>query len=459
VIPLAQIEAPEIDYLQLAPLLSTVGGSVVVLMVGLVRGRAVQRVLMPLLTLASLVTALVFTIVIWEPGEVEPIVEGALRMDTLALGLSVLFYTAGIFTVLLSLRSEAVRATGAGEYFSLLLASVSGMAVLAAAESLITLFVGFELLSIPLYVLCGSHVRQERSLESGLKYLIIGSVGSATLLYGLALIYGATGATRFSEIATAAAAFAIFLRLFGDALIDAQAEYGEALAALAWVTIVIGNVGAIAQSSLKRMLAWSGVAQAGYMLVGVLVGTQLGLQATAFYLAVYLLMNVAAFAVVVARERVSEHGDGIRSLEGLGSASPLLAWPMTIAMLALAGFPLTAGFFGKFYLIEAAVEAGWESLGVAIVIGSMLSLVYYLRVVAVMWMGPVEVELPAPPERAPRRVRPVGGWSPEADPRAQPAPVAVAVVTAAATIALGIVPGILFDAAVDVGSSVGMPPL
>jgi NADH-quinone oxidoreductase subunit N len=515
VIPLAQIEAPEIDYLQLAPLLSTVGGSVVVLMVGLLRGRAVQRVLMPLLTLASLVTALVFTIVIWEPGEVEPIVEGALRMDTLALGLSVLFYTAGIFTVLLSLRSEAVRATGAGEYFSLLLASVSGMAVLAAAESLITLFVGFELLSIPLYVLCGSHVRQERSLESGLKYLIIGSVGSATLLYGLALIYGATGATRFSEIATAvgdgvgvtdpllltgvaltatglafkasiapfhqwtpdvyqgaptpvtafmavatkAAAFAIFLRLFGDALIDAQAEYGEALAALAWVTIVIGNVGAIAQSSLKRMLAWSGVAQAGYMLVGVLVGTQLGLQATAFYLAVYLLMNVAAFAVVVARERVSEHGDGIRSLEGLGSASPLLAWPMTIAMLALAGFPLTAGFFGKFYLIEAAVEAGWESLGVAIVIGSMLSLVYYLRVVAVMWMGPVEVELPAPPERAPRRVRPVGGWSPEADPRAQPAPVAVAVVTAAATIALGIVPGILFDAAVDVGSSVGMPPL
>jgi NADH-quinone oxidoreductase subunit N len=513
VTPLAQLQAPEIDYQQLAPLIATLGGSIVVLMVGLLRGRAVQRVLMPALTVASLATAVVFAAVNWEPGEAAPIIEGALVMDSFALGLSLLFYSAAIFVVLLSLRSPAVREAGGGEYYSLVLASVTGMTVLAAADNLVTLFVGFELLSIPLYVLCGSRVRQERSLEAGLKYLVIGSVGSATLLYGLALIYGATGATDFPAIAAAvgedvgvtdpllltgvalaatglafkastapfhqwtpdvyqgaptpitafmavatkAAAFGIFLRLFHDALLGAQPEWAPALAALAAVTIVIGNVGAIAQSSLKRMLAWSGVGQAGYMLVGVVVGTQLGLQATSFYLAVYLLMNVAAFAVVIARERVSEHGDGIRSLEGLGAASPWLAWPMTIAMLGLAGFPLTAGFFGKFYLIDAAVESGWEWLGVAIVVGSMISLVYYLRVVAAMWMGPVEIQLPAPPGRAPRRVRPVGGWSPEADAGAQPEVSVVAIVTGAGIVFFGILPGVLLDVASDVGTSLGAP--
>ncbi len=158
------------------------------------------------------------------------------------------------------------------------------------------------------------------------------------------------------------------------------------------------------------MLGWSGVAQAGYMLAGVVVGTRLGLQATAFYLAVYLFMNLAAFAVVIARERVSERGDDIDSLAGLGRASPLLAWPMTIAMLALAGFPATAGLMGKFYLIRAAVDGNYAWLGVIIVVGSMLSLVYYLRVIAVMWMGPLEVELPTvPPPQGQSRRRLVAG--------------------------------------------------
>src|SRR6185503_8361121 len=183
----------------------------------------------------------------------------------------------------------------------------------------------------------------------------------------------------------------------------------------ATVTIVIGNVGALVQRSLKRLLAWSGVAQAGYLLAGVVVGTELGMKATYFYLAAYTLMNIAAFAVVIARERVSETGDDLKSFEGLGQASPLLAWPMTIAMLALAGLPATAGFIGKFYLIDAAVAGDYAWLGVVIVVGSMLSLAYYLRVVATMWMGGIEVELASG-----RKVRPVRGWSPEADVRAQP---------------------------------------
>ncbi len=504
---LAQVQAPEIDYKELSPLFALAGGSVIVLMVGLFRPRFVRFVLVPLLTAIALLTAIGLTIWIWEPGNRDPIIEGALAMDALALGLSMLFYVAGLVAIALSWRSTAAVEAGHGEYYSLLLGSIAGMVVLAAAESLMTLFIGFELLSIPLYVLCATHLHRRTSLEAGLKYLVVGSVGSATLLYGLALVYGATGAmqfdaiaaalagdelsasdpllltgialcvaglafkasvapfhqwtpdvyegaptpiTTFMAVATKAAAFAVIIRLFDHALGLAQLDWGPALAVLAAVTIVIGNVGAIAQRSLKRMLAWSSVAQAGYLLAGVVVASELGVRATAFYLAVYLAMNVAAFAVVVARERVSEHGDDLRSFENLGRSSPWLAWPMTIAMLSLAGFPATGGFIGKFFLIDASVEGDYTWLGIAIVVGSVISLVYYLRVIAVMWMGQYEVELPSVP---PRRVRPAAGWSPEADARAQPEVVAVALLAAAVTIALGIVPDPLFDAARDVSSS------
>ena len=342
--------------------------------------------------------------------------------------------------MLLSWRAVAPREAGHGEYYALLLTVVAGMVVLAGATNLVTIFIGYELLSIPLYVLCATEMRRATSLESGLKYLIIGSVGSATLLYGLAFVYGATGATDFAEIAAAvgdvrtdvllltglalvvaglafkasvapfhqwtpdvyegaptpitafmavatkAAAFGVIIRFFDVAVIGASNSWAPALAVLALVTIVVGNVGAIGQSSLKRLLAYSSVAQAGYMLAGVVVTTQLGARAVVFYLAVYLFMNMAAFAVIVARERETGVGDDISSLYGLGEERPLLAWPMTIAMLALAGFPATAGFFGKVYLIGAAVDNGYAWLGVAIVVGSAISLAYYLRVVAAVWM-------------------------------------------------------------------------
>lgn len=503
---LAAVRPPSIDYVGLSPLLAVLGGSLLTLMVGLLRPRIVQRVIVPMVAALSLVLAIALTVVIWRPGDSPPLVAGALAVDTLALFTSLIFYVAGLATVALSLRSEGMHETGSGEYLSLLLASIVGMVVLAAAENLVTLFVGIELLSIPLYVMCGSQLRRATSLEAGLKYLVIGSVGSATLLYGLAFLYGATGSTdlsgiagaigervpagdpllltgialavaglafkasvapfhqwtpdvyqgaptpvtAFMAVATKAAAFAVLLRLFDEALPSVQPVWGPALAVLGLVTIVVGNVGAVTQDSLKRMLAWSGVAQAGYLLAGVVVGTTVGVEATAFYLAAYLLMNVGAFAVVVARERVSEHGDDIRSLDGLGAASPWLAWPMTIAMLSLAGFPFTAGFIGKLYLIRAAVAGQYEWLAVAIVVGSMISLVYYLRVVAVMWMGPYEIRLPSPTGR---RARPVAGWSPEADARAQPEVVAVAVLTAAATIFFGIFPSPLTEAATAAGTS------
>ena len=503
---LAAVKAPEIDYQGLAPLFAVIGGAIVVLIAGLFPSRYVQRSLVPQLAAAALVVAIIFSVANWEPGVVKPIVSGALSIDTLALFMSLLFYVAGLAAIALSLRSEAVQDTGGGEYYALMLGSIAGMVLLAGAENLVTLFVGLELLSIPLYVLCASSVRDRKSLESGLKYLVVGSVGSATLLYGLAFVYGATGhtdlsgisaaigdtvsagdpllltgvalatvglafkasvapfhqwtpdvyqgaptpVTAFMAVATKAAAFAIILRLFGGTLLDLQNDWAPALAALATATILIGNAGAIVQRSLKRLHGWSGVAQAGYMLAGVVVGTQLGLQATVFYLAAYLVMNVAAFAVVIARERVSEHGDDIESLRDLSRAAPLLAWPMTIAMLGLAGFPATAGFIGKFYLIDASVAGDYAWLGIVIVVGSMISLAYYLRVVAIMWMDRVEITLPTTP---PRTVKPIRGWSPEADPGATPEITAVAILAAAATVFLGIYPSPLFDVVKDVGTS------
>ena len=499
---------PEIDWSGFAPLLAVLGGATIILMVGLIKSRFVHHVLVPLLSIAALGAAIGLAVGNWELGDTTPIVAGALAIDTLAYGVAILACATGILAVLVGWRSDVLRDSGPGEFASLLLGSIGGMILLAGAENLVTIFIGLELLSIPLYVLSGSRVREQKSLEAGFKYLIVGSVGSATLLYGLALIYGATGSTDLSEIggavgntvhlhdpllltgvalvavglafkasvapfhqwtpdvyqgaptpvtafmavATKAAAFAILIRFFNEGLFELHDDWAPALAALAVATIAIGNVGAIGSRSLKRLLGWSGVAQAGYMLAGVVVGTRLGLQATVFYLAGYLVMNMAAFAVIVARERVDERGDDLTALEGLGRSNPWLAWPMTIAMLALAGFPATVGFIGKFYLIDATVDGDYAWLGIAIVVGSMISLVYYLRVVATMWMTPLDIEIPAAPGGS-RRVRPVAGWSPEADASAQPEVTFVALVCAAATVVLGVVPGPLFDVARDVGTS------
>ena len=527
----AQAKAPDIDWAALSPAVALTAGACLVLLLGLARARFARAVLVPVLALIALgATA---GLAIWQWNENVSIIEDALAMDDFTRGLTLLFCAAGMGTVLLSWRSAAAAEAGDGEYYALLLSSILGMVLLVAAQNFVVLFIGFELLSIPLYVLCATHMRREHSLESGLKYLIIGSVGSATLLYGLALIYGATGSTDFSgvaaavgdvrddalllggvalvvaglafkasvapfhqwtpdvyegaptpitafmAVATKAAAFGVLLRLFDVALIGASGTWGPALAALAAITIVIGNVGAIGQSSLKRLLAYSSVAQAGYMLAGVVVSTRLGIQATIFYLAGYLLMNMAAFAVITARERETTVEDDISSLYGLGVDRPLLAWPMTIAMLSLAGFPATVGFFGKLYLIQAAVDNEYAWLGVAIVIGSAISLVYYLRVIAAVWMRPATDAVPAAGPRA----RPaMAGGSPEADAEGsvparrsgagaavaetapasaaparrlrQPEVVFVAVLCGLATLVFGIWPEPLFDLARDAGAAI-----
>jgi len=421
----ARIKGPHIDWLSLSPFVALSAGALVVLVVGLLRGAVWRERAVPLLSLVTL--GVTIGLEISRFTHHASIVSGALAVDDLALVLDLIFAIAAFAAVLLSLRAHAAHETGHGEYHSMLLFSVLGMSILVSAQNLITLFIGFELLSIPLYVLCASEFRREQSLESGLKYLVIGSVGSATLVYGLALIYGATGSTDFSGIAhavsqgklaggllgdplfltgialamvglafkasvapfhqwtpdvyegaptpitafmataTKAAALGVFLRFFDVALISARGTWAPALATVAAITIIVGNVGALGQSSLKRLLGYSSVAQAGYMLAGVVVGTQLGVNATVLYLLIYLAMNMAAFAVVIAvqRETVGEgteigadapSGDDIASFAGLGTRRPALAAAMTVAMLALAGIPGTVGFIGKFQLIHALVN-------------------------------------------------------------------------------------------------------
>jgi NADH-quinone oxidoreductase subunit N len=508
--------APVIDWAGVSPLIAVFGGSLVVLMAGLLRSRFARESVVPALAIVTLGAFAGLSIWQWDAN--TDVIAGAMRVDALAMYLNLLFAAAGVVAVLLAWRAEAPREAAHGEFYALLLASVGGMAVLVGAQNTVTLFIGFELLSIPLYVLCAAEMRRATSLESGLKYLVIGSVGSATLVYGLALLYGATGSTDFGGMATAiregdlvgdslllggvalvlvglafkasvapfhqwtpdvyqgaptaitafmavatkAAAFGVLLRLFDVALIDAQPTWGPALATLAAITIVVGNVGALGQSSLKRLLAWSSIAQAGYLLGGVVVATRMGLEATCFYLAVYLLMNVAAFAVVVARERETGLEDHIDSVAGIGWTKPWLAWPLTIAMLALAGIPATGGFIGKFVIIEALVDGGYTWLGIVIVLGSAVSLAYYLRVVAAMWMRPAPAVAPSATPGAPL----LAGGSPELD-GAVAAPAAdggrrthwevgaVAVLAAVLTVAAGVYPGPLFDVVRDVGASLG----
>lgn len=520
-------QAPDIDYAGVSPIIALTAGICVVLLGGLVVGGRRHRWVASCLSWATLgVTA---GLLIWQLGEGRDLVAGALRLDDLAITVSLMAVTAAAFVVPLTLREPAAWQSGHAELQALLLTSTAGMVLLAQAQNLISFFIALELLSVPLYVLCGSAIRRAESLESGLKYLIVGSLGSATLLYGLAFIYGGSGSTDFTGIregigggladdplvligialagtglafkvslapfhqwtpdvyqgaptpvtafmavATKAAAFAVFVRFFEVALGPAVDDWQAPLAALAAVSIAVGNIGALGQDSLKRLLGYSGIAQAGYMLGGLVVASEVGVNALVFYLAAYTLMNLPAFAVITVRERETPHGDDIRAVQGLGRERPVLAWLITISMLALAGLPGTAGFIGKLFLIEATVDGDYTWLGVAIAIGTMISLAYYLRVVAWVWMRPAPEPAPAPAEGMPAIAggSPEAGSGTEAPPRTGGVPgrdlagrpsggrcplvLTPAALAAAATVLFGIVPSPLVDWASNAGEALAV---
>ncbi len=491
---------PHIDYAGISPIIALTVGLVVTLLSAVFKPFRRTAPALTLLTLAATAGLL-----IWRWDDPANLVTGALRIDQLSISISLIAILTAAVCVLLSIGEPATEEAGSGEYHALLIGSVLGMVLLSQATNLVSFFVALETLSIPLYILCAANLRREGSLESGLKYLIVGSVGSATLLYGMAFIYGGTGSTGFAGIAsgivengvlddpliligiamttvglafktsiapfhqwtpdvyqgaptpitsfmavaTKAAAFAVFLRFFDVALGPQVSDWQPALAVLAAISIVVGNVGALGQDSLKRLLGYSGVAQAGYMLGGIVVATESGTSSLVFYLAAYAFMNLAAFAVIVARERETIFGDDIRAVRGLGAERPALAWPLTISMLALAGLPATAGFIGKLYLIEALVAGNYTWLAVFIAVGTMISLAYYLRVVAAMWMSGEETVGATPA---------IAGASPEADPIDPDAGrrlylVGPAILAAAATVFFGVIPQPLVDFAAHAGAS------
>lgn len=365
---------------------------------------------------------------------------GYVTGDSFALYFEVLLSLLGALSVGVAHAYVRRRGLPGGELQVLLLAAVVGMMTLAAATSLVTVFLGLETLSIALYIASGYARRDTSSQEAAVKYLLVGGFASAFVLYGMALVYGATGSTKLAEIAqrvteqdatnplliggvvllavgfafkisgapfhqwtpdvyqgaplpvtafmsvgTKAAAFAMIIRVFNAGLPHLQAEWSLLLAFVALCSMVVGNLAAIAQTSVKRLLAYSGVAQGGYMLLGVIAGSKQGLAAVMFYLFAYLFFNFGSFAVLTALVTPEGERDRLGDLDGLGYRNRLLGVLLTFFMISLAGFPPTVGFIGKLFLFIAAVAAGWTWLVVVAALASVVSFAYYVRVVYHLW--------------------------------------------------------------------------
>jgi NADH-quinone oxidoreductase subunit N len=393
------------------------------------------------LSLLGIVAAALAQLSRWQQPEVA--FGGMLAADAFGQFFSLLFLLVGGLTILISV--PYVRQTGMdhGEYYALLLFSVLGMMLMAGSLNLVTIFLGLETLSIALYILAGFLRGQLKSNESALKYLLLGAFASGFVLYGIALVYGATGSTELRTIAkvvaagklaspmwltigagllivgfgfkvasvpfhmwtpdvyegaptsvtafmiagTKAAAFAAFVRVLMTALPALAPDWSKVLWLLAVLTMTVGNVVAIAQSNIKRMLAYSSIAHAGYLLVALVAASALGSASVLFYLVAYTFMNLGAFAVVIALARQDGERTSIEDYTGLGLKYPFLGAAMALFMFSLAGIPPTGGFMGKFYIFSAAIQANYVGLAIIGVLNSVISVYYYLRVTVVMYMG------------------------------------------------------------------------
>ena len=433
-----------LDYGTILPELIVVGTAIAVLTLDLLLPVARRRWL-PAVTVVGLLAALVASLPLW--GQNRSAFGDTVVGDSLAAFFNVLLIVITILTVLISPRFLRAFDLDYGEYYILLLGATAGMMLLAAATSLMTIFLSIELLSISLYVLSGFARAAQRSQESALKYLLLGGFATGFLLYGMALIYGATGSTTlrgiaamvtagsgasgnvllllgigflsvglafkasaapfhmwtpdvyegaptivttFMSVATKSAAFAAIGRVFIATFPSLATRWYFPLALIAIFSLFIGNLVAITQDNLKRLLAYSGIAHAGYILLGVLPGTAAGFSASVFYIAAYAVMNFGAFAVVTALGAGGEQTADINYWRGLFYRRPFLATVMTIFMLSLAGIPPTVGFFAKLFVFQALVNAQiWAPLVVAVVM-TIVSFYYYLRVVVMMLATPDE---------------------------------------------------------------------
>ena len=373
---------------------------------------------------------------------------GPIAVDNFRWAADGIFLIATAGTIAMSLDYNTREGITPGETHVLLLLATSGMMILAAARDLVIVFLGIEIMSVAIYILVGMNRRRERSAEGAIKYFLLGAFSTAFLLYGIALVYGATASTNFSAIAAniarfnlqqsalllvgvallivgfgfkvaaapfhmwapdvyegaptpitaymaaavKAAAFAAFFRLWLEAFPNLLLAWHQPLWWLAAVTMVVGNLVALAQRNIKRLLAYSSIAHAGYILVAMVVGTTLGGSAFMFYLFAYTMATLGAFAVIVALGSSGEDRMGVEEYAGLWTVRPGLAAAMAVFMLALLGFPIFGGigFFAKWYVLQAALQAPAPQtrLAILLVITSLVSAGYYLYVVMVMFMKP-----------------------------------------------------------------------
>jgi NADH-quinone oxidoreductase subunit N len=454
------------DWARIAPELILAIMTLIIMLVDLVLPRPVQDekasspatfVVLPLLSLLGLAGAFAATIILFASGDYLTAFNHMIGSDTVSLYAYIIILSASALGILLSpAYLKRLNLVHQGEYYALFLLATIGMMLMAAATSFLTVFLGLELLSLALYILCGFVTRRKGSQESGMKYFLLSSFASAFLLYGIALTYGATGGTAFDSVrtflahkavsnatlhsptllllamglltvgfafkvsaipfqawtpdvydgapapvtafmsvGTKAAAMIAFARVFDVVFLSAKADWVPVVWAITILTIVGGNILALVQTNVKRMLAYSSIAHAGYLLIGVVVGGTVGLSAILFYLLCYTFMNLGAFGVVSILERTDNSGSSYKDIRGLWYRQPIVAGLLAFFMLALAGFPPMAGFAAKYYLFYAALQGGHPELLIIGVLASVLGMYYYLRVIATMFMEKETVVAPA----------------------------------------------------------------
>jgi NADH-quinone oxidoreductase subunit N len=463
--PIAAMAPLAIDWSLLGPYLWLTAGAILVTLMAV--GPKGLRHYTGYVALLALVPSTLATLSLWrlDPSRVQTM-GGMLLMDHFAVWFHLIFLATAALTIVLSLPTLAAESIEYSEYYSLVLFATSGMMLMSASTNLLMLFLGLEILSLPLYILVGFTRWKDRSLEASVKYFLLGAFSTGFTIYGMALMYGATGTldvstmvvsaaggrsssstllmlgfaltlagflfkiaafpfqywlpdvyqgapttvTAFMIAGTKAAAFAAILRLVTGTLFwdgPFTGQWVKLLVVIAALTMTAGNAVALVQNNLKRMLAYSSIAHAGYLLVAVVARSDAGLAGVVFYLAAYLFMNLGAFGVVLAVDRArggAGEGDDIASYAGMGRRQPLLAAAMTIFMLSLTGIPLTGGFVGKFYIFKAAVDSRLYGVVLVALLNSVVAAAYYLNVVLTMYMKEPASEPPAVITAAPLAV-------------------------------------------------------
>jgi NADH-quinone oxidoreductase subunit N len=465
------------DFYYILPELVLTAGSLLVLIADVILPRA-QRSALSWVTLLVL-GATMASLVPFANTQVE-VAHGLIAVDRFALFFKIIFLVAAAITVLMSVRYLDVEGASPGEYYFLILCATLGMMIMAGGIDLITIFIGLETMTISFYILAGFIKPNQRSNEAAVKYFLLGAFSLGILLYGMSLMYGLSGTTNLRTMAVAfvgqerdprlvlavilvvagvgfkiaavpfhmwapdvyegaptpvtaflsvgskAAAFAMLLRIFQEGLPSMSADWRLLFEALSIVTMTVGNLAALTQTNIKRMLAYSSIAHAGYLLIGVVAGTARGVTAMLIYLMIYAFMQLGAFAVIVMLRRRDVIGDELKDFSGLSFRHPFAAFAMLIFMLSLGGIPPTAGFMGKLWLFGAAIDAGYVWLAVIGVLNSAISLYYYIRIVVFMYL----------------KKETIGS-----EPRMSPALALALGVAVAATLALGVYPKLLFEVA------------